>query len=452
MAIYSCSVKTISRSNGHSATAAAAYQAGIKLYDETTGETHNYANKSGVVKSKIIVPEGSPEWAKNPERLFTEAEKSENRKNSTVAREFIIALPHELDKDQQTRLSKDITQKLVDRFGFAAQYSIHKPSKKGDQRNDHIHILATTREMTPDGLGKKTRELDGRANAINEVRGMVGKTINKHLKHANVAARVDHRSLKDQQEAALEKGQVVKAAKLARKPQIHVGKPFNGRGYEERQAKNAKIIQYNTDFIRKQQESFAKIDKTISAKAGKKTTVAKPSGHSAKPARSEKPSRDNKGRILDKHHKLQNEINQAQEERLRAEEKGRLENEQASQKFWASFKNWLTEPLDKPQQQEQTPKPKLEAQQKKKPSKKPVDPLKDAEYKPIYPLKQPEKKKPEEEKQPEPTEPRWRDLPDMGNREQAPKKKAPNISERIRRKKYRGTVLSPSNNNKRPRL
>jgi hypothetical protein len=62
VAIYHLSVKTISRSAGRSATAAAAYRAGVKITDERTGEIHDYTRKGGVESADIVLPDGAPEW------------------------------------------------------------------------------------------------------------------------------------------------------------------------------------------------------------------------------------------------------------------------------------------------------------------------------------------------------------------------------------------------------
>ena len=96
MAIFHLSVKTVSRSAGRSATAAAAYRAGVKITDERTGEIHDYTRKGGVESAAVILPDNAPEWARDRAQLWNAAEQAEKRKNSTVAREFEIALPAEL--------------------------------------------------------------------------------------------------------------------------------------------------------------------------------------------------------------------------------------------------------------------------------------------------------------------------------------------------------------------
>lgn len=73
-----------------------------------------------------------------------------------------MAFPHELDDGQRTELIRAIAEALVGRYGFAIQASIHTPGSN-DGLNHHVHLLATTRRLTPNGFGEKTRELDGGA-------------------------------------------------------------------------------------------------------------------------------------------------------------------------------------------------------------------------------------------------------------------------------------------------
>ena len=105
VAIYHLSVKTISRSAGRSATAAAAYRSGVKIEDEHTGEIHDYTRKGGVESKALVLPPERPEWATNRAKLWNMAEGAETRKNSTVAREFEIALPAELTPAQRKALA-----------------------------------------------------------------------------------------------------------------------------------------------------------------------------------------------------------------------------------------------------------------------------------------------------------------------------------------------------------
>ena len=201
IAIYHLSVKTISRSAGRSATAAAAYRAGVKITDERTGEIHDYTRKGGVESAELVLPAGAPEWAADRAALWNAAEQAETRKNSTVAREFEIALPEELSPAERARLARDFARELVERHGCAADVCIHAPGKDGDDRNHHAHILLTTRRLGPEGLTEKTRELDDQktgAQIVTQWRERFAQMQNSALERAGCAERVDHRTLKAQ--------------------------------------------------------------------------------------------------------------------------------------------------------------------------------------------------------------------------------------------------------------
>ncbi|MQT44813.1 hypothetical protein GHO45_28335, partial [Pseudomonas sp. FSL R10-0765] len=88
MAIYSASVKTVSRGGGRSATAAAAYRNGEEITDERTGEVHDYRRRTGVEHVASFAPEG---MAPQPSaELWNRAEAAEVRKNARVAREVLV--------------------------------------------------------------------------------------------------------------------------------------------------------------------------------------------------------------------------------------------------------------------------------------------------------------------------------------------------------------------------
>ena len=244
VAIYRCEIKTVSRSQGASAVAGAAYRAGLDLTDLRTGERHDYTRRNGVVAFGILAPADAPGWAQDPAQLWNAAEAAETRKNSVVAREFLVSLPHELTDDQRADLARYLTAHLVGRFGFAAMFAIHAPDKSADARNHHVHILATTRRMEPTGLGAKTRELDDRkTGAVEEVRAKVASTINQHLERAGFSERVDHRSLLDQQVAAANAGDFARAAELNRAPEPKVGRTATAAIRRGKRSPRAKRVQ-----------------------------------------------------------------------------------------------------------------------------------------------------------------------------------------------------------------
>ncbi|OYV87607.1 MAG: hypothetical protein B7Z64_01100 [Acidiphilium sp. 21-68-69] len=197
MAIYHLSVKTVSRSSGRSAVAAAAYRSGIRLACERDGRTHDYTRKRGVVESFIVAPAGAEAWASDRSALWNRAEAAETRKNSTVAREYELALPAELPEGERVALARRFAETVVERFGVVADVALHEPHREGDERNWHAHILTTTRAANENGLGGKTRQLDDRATGpalVEGLREVWAEQVNAALERARVTARVDHRS------------------------------------------------------------------------------------------------------------------------------------------------------------------------------------------------------------------------------------------------------------------
>lgn len=195
MPCYHLSIKTVSRSAGRSAVAAAAYRGAVLLSDDRTGQVHDYRRKGGVVHQAILAPAGSPAWVADRNALWNAAETAENRKNSTVAREFEIALPAELSAQERSTLTIAFARELVARHGFVVDVAVHAPSREGDDRNHHAHLLCTTRRFEGDRFGAKTRELDDqKSGEVEYWRARWGTLQNEYLTAAKRAARVDHRS------------------------------------------------------------------------------------------------------------------------------------------------------------------------------------------------------------------------------------------------------------------
>lgn len=197
---YHCSVKPIGRSAGRSVVAAAAYRLGQCFHDELYDITHDYTRRRGVEAAFSVMPSDAPAWARRPESLWNQAERAETRINSRVAREVELALPSLLSPEERQRIVERFATALVERYNVAVSVAIHAPSKDGDQRNHHAHILMSTREILPDGFGRKTRILDDRKTGPQEVtklRELAADIINEHLAAAHADIRVDHRSFQE---------------------------------------------------------------------------------------------------------------------------------------------------------------------------------------------------------------------------------------------------------------
>ncbi|MGH8169407.1 MAG: MobQ family relaxase [Steroidobacteraceae bacterium] len=215
MAIFHMQIKPVTRSTGRTATSAAAYRAGESIRDERTGALHNHSGREDVLHKEIFLPsrlerEGAAmEWARDRSTLWNTAEKAERRSNSRVAREYMVALPPELSAEQRTALARTFSKEIADRYNVAVDLAIHAPRPRGDPRNFPAHRLATTREVTPEGLGPKTGvDMSGETRSelglppsrqeFVTLRARWAELGNDALREANSEARIDHRTLEAQ--------------------------------------------------------------------------------------------------------------------------------------------------------------------------------------------------------------------------------------------------------------
>ncbi len=169
MAIYYLGVKSFGRSAGFGgsvSTSAAAYRSGERIRDERTDRVYDHSNRHDVEHKEILLPShlngtgAQLDWARNRSELWNAVERSEPRANARVAREYILALPHELNTEQRTVLARSFAREISDHYRNAVDLAVHQP--RTDPRNFHAHLLTTTREISADGLGPKTiAELTG---------------------------------------------------------------------------------------------------------------------------------------------------------------------------------------------------------------------------------------------------------------------------------------------------
>lgn len=235
MALFHLSAQPISRAAGRSATAAAAYRAGVEITDERTGQVHDYSRKGGVMHSEIILPRGG---TADRAEFWNRIEKHHKRGDAVLCREVEVSLPTELTKEERRALAVGFARELADRYGVAADVALHAPrtvtdkdlEKVPDQYyetdpatgrrhngNWHAHIMLSACHVSPAGdLGKKAVELDPihcqRAkieNMADRERVRWAHLANGALERAGHSARVDYRSLADQG--------------IDRAPSIHLG-------------------------------------------------------------------------------------------------------------------------------------------------------------------------------------------------------------------------------------
>lgn len=241
----------ISRGDGRSATAAAAYRACCEIECEREGRTHDYTRKAGLEAAEIVLPNDAPAWASNRGKLWNAAELRERNKdaraktpdkaNARPARELLFTFPAELSAAGRLNVARAVARHLAEAHQVAADFSIHQPGRDGDERNFHCHLMMTTRRMTAKGLTEKTREWDDRkkgADLSKRLRAYVAQTLNAELAKERKAdqVHVEHRSFKDRgepQRATIHEGPT--RTNIRRKEQGQARRAW-GRAAREKQA------------------------------------------------------------------------------------------------------------------------------------------------------------------------------------------------------------------------
>lgn len=194
MAIYSLHLSVVSRGKGQSILAKAAYVSGTRLLSPL-GEIHDFTQKRGVEFSGIVLPRGIP--AINRQDLWQAAQRAERRKDACEGRECRVALPAELSQNQRLALVRELANYLVREHGVACDLALHSPSKAGDQRNWHAHLLLSSRRLECNvgawQFTTKTQEWDDRhqfRQSLSDLRQQWEQLVNHALERAGLDARV----------------------------------------------------------------------------------------------------------------------------------------------------------------------------------------------------------------------------------------------------------------------
>lgn len=224
MAIYHFSTKPVSRKH-KSSVALSAYINAEKYTDERTNRTFDYSNKKGVLDSQCYAFDENNQRRdlKNTE-LWNGSEQAEAKNkrqdSARTAREYIVAMPHELFKnDIATGVNciTDFCDKLAQKYNVAVEFALHDQDydeNGNSNKNYHFHLITTTRAVSFDSennlvFGKKTalEMSDSELKKIGEkrtkdqlidIRKMWADVANKYLEKHNFDERIDHRSLKEQ--------------------------------------------------------------------------------------------------------------------------------------------------------------------------------------------------------------------------------------------------------------
>lgn len=166
MDFFHWTTKIVSRNKGKSAVAASAYISGTKMENTWDGVTHDYTRKKHVIYTEVMLPPNAPREYADRSLLWNSVEWNETKANAQLARSIELALPAELNHEQNIALIQKYVQENFVGRGMCADVAFHD---KGDG-NPHVHILLTMRPLTEDGKwGDKSRleyVLDADGNRI----------------------------------------------------------------------------------------------------------------------------------------------------------------------------------------------------------------------------------------------------------------------------------------------
>lgn len=233
MAIYTIQIKPVSRANGHSAIAKIAYNCRDKITNIQTGEIHKYNSKkmsADLLHSEITYRELRIDNSCRAQ-IWNSAELAEKRKDSRTAREYVVALPKELNLEDNIELVREFAREITRKYNNVADWAIH--DEKDGNGNIHAHILTTTREFDKNTfeLGERTtiewnntkcasKNMPSTQDQIKNIRLDWALIQNRHLRMAGFDCQVSHERKEDRDTVRKHLGK--EAVALERK-----GKPTN---------------------------------------------------------------------------------------------------------------------------------------------------------------------------------------------------------------------------------
>ena len=131
----------------NAAVAAAAYMSCSQMLNAYDGVQHDYTRKRGLLWQQVFLPSNAPaEWSER-EKLWNAVEENEKTKDSRLAREFVVALPVELDRNAWIELLTEYVQANFVAEGVCADVCVHDT----DGHNPHAHIMLTVRPLDDNG-------------------------------------------------------------------------------------------------------------------------------------------------------------------------------------------------------------------------------------------------------------------------------------------------------------
>ena len=175
MAIQFARLQYVQRSKGQSACHKAAYNGREKVYDIRQEKNFDFSDRGDCAYHAVMLPEKASEKYQDIEALWNAIEARENRADSQVAKEMVLALPDDgqVTLDDKIAMTRSFLNEHFIDHGIICQIDIHEPHSKEnkgnwreredhkDGNNWHVHVLMTTRPcLEGEVFGNKARNLD----------------------------------------------------------------------------------------------------------------------------------------------------------------------------------------------------------------------------------------------------------------------------------------------------
>lgn len=227
---------------------------------KTSATNHlNYINRDGQFKNldkknnsnkqvnECIYKENFlPAWAEGSAKKFWSSAEKYERANACVYKELEFNLMNELTLKENLKIINDILKvEPMNKFYYSLVIHDKQKSAISGERNLHCHLMFCEREI--DGIERDAKTFFKRYNSKNptlggarksilfndrkigkqtvkNLRDEYAKIVNKNLKENNIKETISSKTLKEQREEAIKKGDLLKVKILDREPEKHLGR------------------------------------------------------------------------------------------------------------------------------------------------------------------------------------------------------------------------------------
>lgn len=144
----------VSRADGHCAAKRSAYQSCGRIM-ASDGTHFDFSRKAKEhVQTIMLVPEGAPKWAYEPESLWQQVSASEKRVDAQEARLVDFSMPRQIPKTLWEACVRYVYAPFHE-LGMIFQIDIHDTDASDGGRNVNVHGLATLRPLDDGGFSNR---------------------------------------------------------------------------------------------------------------------------------------------------------------------------------------------------------------------------------------------------------------------------------------------------------